>query len=694
MRPMPLDANSSRWVRSTCPHDCPSVCALEIERLDERRIGKVRGSHDNSYTAGVICAKVARYAERVHHPDRLMQPLLRVGDKGVGRANFKPIGWEEALDRSAEAFLKAEQRHGSETVWPFYYAGTMGHLQRDCINCLRHVKRYSGQLNSICTMLAESGWVAGVGLKAGVDAREIAKSKLIVVWGGNPVSTQVNLMTHIARARKTNGAKLVVVDPYRTPTAARADQHLMVKPGTDGALAAAVMQVLLSEGLADRAYMARITDWDQELEDHIATCTPAWAAEVTGVPEAEIRAFAKAFGATKHSYIRVGYGLSRARNGAAGVHAVSCLPAMTGAWEVEGGGALWGHGALYNLDKTMIEGLDAVDPAVRILDMSRFGPVMTGEAGDLGDGPPVTALLVQNTNPAVVCPEVKKCIAGLAREDLFTVVHEQFMTETAAYADIVLPATTFLEHDDFYTASGHTYLQPSKAVIEAPGACRSNHQVISALAQRLGAVHPGLERSAWDLIEQCFAASGHGSAEAAYQAGGLDCAQSFEEAHFIEAFPQAGGRFRFKPNWAGLGGRHAEMPRLPGHWPQIDATDGERPFRLVAAPARNFLNTSFTETPGSREREDKPCLLIHPEPCRRLGISEGTLVKIGNELGEVLLPAKPFTGVQEDVVVCESIWPNKDFPGSLGINALISADAGFPRGGAVIHDTAVWITKA
>jgi len=690
---MPLDLNSPGWLRSTCPHDCPSTCALEVERLSPERIGKVRGSSQNGYTAGVVCAKVARYAERVHHPDRLMRPLLRVGSKGEGRAAFRPIGWDEALDRVAEGLLAAAAKHGSETVWPYYYAGTMGHLQRDGIHRLRHAKRYSGQLNTICTMLAESGWLAGVGRKAGVDALEVAHSDLIVVWGGNPVSTQVNFMTHVARARK-RGARLVVVDPYRTPTAQQADQHLMLRPGTDGALAAAVMQVVVSEGLADRSYLARLTDWDGEVEAHLAGCTPAWASGITGVPEAEILAFARAYGATKRSYIHVGYGMSRARNGAAGVHAVSCLPSLTGAWEVEGGGALWGHGAVYALDKTLIEGLDALDPTVRILDQSRFGPVLTGDPRDLGDGPPVTALFIQNTNPAVVCPDSNRCLAGLTRDDLFTVVHEQFMTDTAAFADIVLPATTFLEHDDLYTASGHTTLQVAKAVIEPPGECRSNHEVICQLAGRLGATHPGFGMTAWELVEDCVSASGHGSAEEIWRNGGLDIDRPFAEEHFLDGFPQPDGRFRFKPNWQALGPRAAEMPALPGYWAAMDAASADKPFRLVAAPARSFLNTTFTETPGSRKREGGPCLLIHPAACARLGLAEGDLLRIGNDLGELRLAAKPFDGVQEDVVVCESIWPNPDFPDRRGINVLISADAGAPRGGAVIHDTAVWIVKA
>src|SRR6516165_335991 len=279
---MPLDI-----LPSVCPHDCPSACALEIERIDGRRIGRVRGAAAQSYTRAVVCAKVARYAERQHHPARLSQPLHRVGEKGAGIEAFRPISWDAALDEVADALTRAAQRYGSETVWPYYYAGTMGLVQRDGINRLRHAMRYSREHLSICSMLSDAGWFAGVGAKRGVDGREIAKSDLIVVWGGNPVSTQVNVMTHVATARRERGAKLVVIDPYRTATAERADLHLVPLPGTDGALACAVMHVLFKEGYADRAYMARYTDDPAGLEAHLATRTPVWAAAITGLAKDE-----------------------------------------------------------------------------------------------------------------------------------------------------------------------------------------------------------------------------------------------------------------------------------------------------------------------------------------------------------------------------------------------------------------------
>ncbi|MFQ5972842.1 MAG: molybdopterin-dependent oxidoreductase, partial [Alphaproteobacteria bacterium] len=325
---------------------------------------------------------------------------------------------------------------------------------------------------------------------------------------------------------------------------------------------------------------------------------------------------------------------------------------------------------------------------------SRLGPVLCGDPEDLGDGPPVTALFVQNTNPAVVCPETHKCLEGLARDDLFVAVHEQFMTETAAMADIVLPATTFLEHDDFYTASGHTFLQVARAVIDPLPECRANHEVIRELASRVGASHPGFEMTAWELIDATFAASGHPSAEEVWRGHWHDCALPFEEAHFLEGFPHADRRFHFRADWTSIGARGDGAPALPGHWEVIDQGDAEHPYRLVAAPARSFLNTSFTETPGSRKREGGPDVMIHPDACARLGVGEGELVRLGNRLGSVVVPVRPFEGVQPDVVVVESVWPNSAFREGIGINALVSAEPGAPNGGAVFHDTAVWIRRA
>ena len=679
-------------VPSVCPHDCTSTCALEVERLDARTIGRVRGSDRNAYTAGVICEKVARYAQRIHHPDRLTQPLRRDGPKGSGR--FRPISWEQALDEVAEAFVAKAQRHGATSVWPYFYAGTMGLVQRDGINRLRHAMGYSRWYSTICVTLADNGWIAGTGAKRGVDLVEAAEhADLVVIWGGNPVNTQVNVMTH-AMAAKKRGATLVVIDPYRTGTAERADLHLPVRPGTDGALACAVMHVLFAEGYADWDYLRAYTDAPDELAAHVATRTPQWAQAITGLPAEQIVDFARRYGQARAPFIRAHHGFTRQRNGAVAMHAVSCLPAVVGAWKQRGGGAIYGHTGIYPLDRSLIEGTDVMDPSIRALDQSRLGPILTGDADALGGGPPVTAMLVQNTNPAVVCPELGLVHQGLAREDLFLCVHEQFLTETASFADIVLPATMFLEHDDFYTASGHTTFQVARKVVEAPGECRENHVVICELARRLGAEHRGFHMSAWEIMDETLRRSGMWDAQTNWERGGQDCALPFETAHFLDGFAWPDRRFRFKPDWSVLGGRWREMPVLPDHFDVIDNADAQRPYRLVAAPARTFLNSTFTETPGSLQREKRPTALIHPEVCAELGLAEGDLVVLGNHRGEVTVHARAQAGQQRGVVVLEGIWPNRHFDGGVGVNLLISAEPGWPNGGAAFHDTAIWMRKA
>jgi anaerobic selenocysteine-containing dehydrogenase len=664
---------------SVCPHDCPSACGLEVERLDARTIGRVRGAAGHPYTQGVICAKVARYAERVHHPERLTTPLARDGAKGSGR--FRPVSWDWALDRLAEAFADAAARLGPQAVWPYYYAGTMGLVQRDGINRLRHVMGYSGEKTTICNALADAGWLAGAGAKRGADPREMAESDLVVLWGTNAVATQVNVLHWVAKARK-RGARLAVVDPYRNPTAEAADLHLMPRPGTDGALAAAVIHVLLREGLADRDYLSRHTDFSPAAEAHFAARPPVWAEAVTGISAAEIESFARLYGGTPKSFLRLGYGFTRHRNGAAAMHAASCLPAVTGAWRHRGGGALYSNAALFALDTTLIDGADRRDPLVRMLDQSRIGAVLTG--GDLHGGPPVTAMLVQNTNPAVVAPDSRRVRDGLLRDDLFVCVHEQFMTDTARLADLVLPATTFLEHDDIYRAGGHFVLQVARAVIEPYAECRSNHAVVCALARRLGAAHPGFAMSAWELADATLARSGLPGADAVLAQGGLDRSLPFDQAHFLDGFGHADKRFHFDTGWSGL-------PRFADHAAVIDAADAAHPFRLVTPPARSFLNTSFTETPSSRAAEGQPQALVHPDDCRALGVAEGGRVRIGNRQGSLVLPVRPFDGVRPGVVVVESIWPNAAFAEGFGINLLTSADPGLPGGGAVFHDTAVWV---
>ena len=686
---------------SVCPHDCPSTCALEVEVLDGQRIGRVRGADDNAYTAGVICAKVARYAERIHHPDRLTKPLRRKGAKGSGgngSNDFEPIGWDDALDIVAEQFIKAEARYGSETVWPYFYAGTMGLVMRDGINRLRHAKKYSGFFSTICVNPAWSGFIAGTGRLAGPDPREMAKSDLVVIWGTNPVSTQVNVMTHATRARKERGAKIVAVDIYTNGTMQQADLPVLVKPGTDGALACAIMHCLFRDNAADWDYLERFTDVPRELEAHVKTRTPQWASHITGCPVETIEEFAALVAANKRTFFRLGYGFSRSRNGAVNMHAASCIAAVTGAWKYEGGGAFHNNGAIYHWNRTMIDGLDLVDPSVRMLDQSRIGAILDGDGDALQGGPPVTALLIQNTNPMSVAPDQNVVKRGFARDDLFVCVHEQFMTETAAVADIVLPATMFMEHDDLYQAGGSQYILLGPKLVDAPGECRSNHDVICALAQRLGAEHPGFAMSPRELIDWTLQQSGWGDLERLERERWIDCQPPFERAHYTQGFNWPDKKFRFKPDWPKVpfkspwtAGPVNDIPALPDHWDSIEVADGVYPFRLATSPARQFLNSTFNETPTSVKREGRPTLMMHPDDAAHHGIAEGAFVIIGNARGQVRLHVKWFDGVRRGVVIAESIWPNSAYADGCGINSLTGADAIAPFGGAAFHDNKVWV---
>jgi anaerobic selenocysteine-containing dehydrogenase len=684
---------------SACPHDCPSTCALDIELLDNGTIGRVHGAEDNGYTAGVVCAKVARYAERANHPDRVLRPLRRTGPKGSGE--FEPVSWDDALDMTAEAFLKAERQIGAEAVWPYFYAGTMGLLMRDGINRLRHAKKYSGFHSTICVNPAYTGFAAGTGRISGSDPREMAKADVVVIWGTNPVNTQVNVMTHAIRARKERGAKIVAVDIYMNGTMQQADLAVMVKPGTDGALACAVMHCLFRDGKADWDYLERYTDSPRELEDHLRTRGPDWASAITGCPVETIEDFARLVGENKRSFFRLGYGFSRSRNGAANMHAASCIPAVTGAWTVEGGGAFHNNAAIYHWNKTMIEGLDVVDKSVRMLDQSRIGPILCGEAAALQDGPPVTALLIQSTNPVSVAPEQDLVKRGFAREDLFVCVHEQFMTETALMADIVLPATMFTEHDDLYQGGGHQYIQFGPKLIEPPGECRNNHEVVCAIARRVGARHPGFAMSPREIIDWTLEKSGWGSLAALEADRWIDGQPSFEEAHYLKGFNWPDGKFRFKPDWPNVpfrspwhAGPVADMPKLPDHWTAIEEADAAHPFRLATSPARNFLNSTFSKMPTSLRNEKRPSLMIHPDDAASLGIADGAKIVIGNTRGEVRLHARLFEGVRRGVVIAESIWPNEAHEDGKGINTITGADAIAPYGGAAFHDNKVWVRLA
>ncbi len=624
---------------STCPHDCPSACALDVEVIDGSAIGRVRGSRLQSYTAGIVCAKVARYAERIHHPDRLMHPLRRTGAKGSGQ--FARISWDEALDEIADRFNAAEREFGAQSVWPYYYAGTMGLVMRDGLNRLAHVKKYSRYYSTICANIARVGFAIGTGRIAGVDPREMGVSDLIVIWGTNPVNTQVNVMKHARRARKERGARIAAVDIYNNDTMKQADIKIILRPGT-----------------------------------------------------------ARHVGQTKRAFFRLGYGFTRSRNGAAQMHAALCIPAVSGAWQYEGGGAFFNNYAIWRFNESLIEGHDAIDRTTRVLDQSQIGRILTGDAEALRGGPPVKAMLIQNTNPMAVAPEQALVRQGFAREDLFMAVHEQFMTETAQMADIVLPATMFMEHDDLYYGGGHQHISVGAKLIEPPGECRSNHEVLQGLGRRLNAVHPGFEMSPRELIDATLKKSGHGDIETLEADLWRDIQPDFRTSHYLDGFAHADKKFHFKADWAhppwGIAGMGPweKMPSLPDHWTIIEEVDEAHPFRLATSPSRSFLNSSFNETPSSLAREGAPTVMMHPADAATLGIADGDAVTLGNMRGETTLTAKLFDGLRRGVLIAESIHPNSAHIGGRGINTLTGAEAVAPVGGAAFHDNKVWMKKA
>src|SRR5258708_7956071 len=599
----------------------------------------------------------------------------------------------------ADRFNAAERDFGAQSVWPYYYAGTMGVVLRERLNRLAHVKKYSRFYSTICANIARVGYAIGTGKIAGVDPREMGVSDLIVIWGTNPVNTQVNVMTHAMRARKERGAKIAAIDIYNNDTVKQADVKIILRPGTDGAFACGVMHVLFREGLADRDYMQRYTDCPGELEAHLATRTPEWASSICGVPVEEIEAFARLVGETKRSFFRLGYGFTRSRNGAAQMHAALCIPAVTGAWQYEGGGAFFNNYAIWKFNESIIEGHDAIDHSTRLLDQSKIGRILTGDAEALQGGPPVKAMLIQNTNPMSVAPEQTLVRRGFAREDLFMAVHEQFMTETAAMADIVLPATMFMEHDDLYYGGGHQQISVGAKLIEPPGECRSNHEVLQGLGRRLNAVHPGFAMSPRELIDATLKKSGHGDIETLEADLWRDLQPDFRTAHYLDGFAHADKKFHFRADWAHppFGKRMGEfekMPSLPDHWTIIEEADEAHPFRLATSPSRSFLNSSFNETPSSLAREGPASVMIHPLDAAALGIAEGDAVILGNMRGETTLVARLFDGVRRRVLIAESIPPNGNHIGGRGITPLTGAEAVAPIGGAAFHDNKVWMKKA
>ncbi|MBF0294390.1 MAG: molybdopterin-dependent oxidoreductase [Magnetococcales bacterium] len=671
----------SQTLHSVCPLDCPGACALRIT-LDGERLVAIEGDPDHPCTRGVICGKVSRYREIQHGP-RVTRPMVRAGPKGLGQ--FRAVTWDEALERITSRLREIMDRHGAEAVLPFSYGGTMGVTQRRAYARLTVRAGFSRLETNICYAIGWAGWRAGVGLAVGPDPAELGESDLPILWGINAAATHITLMNFVKQARR-QGAPLVVVDPYRNHTARLADLHIAPRPGTDGALATAIMHVLLQQGWADRAYLSRHTDFDAEVERHLEARSPEWAAPITGVDAGRIREFARMYGTARAPFIRIGLGMSRQNNGAVNVHAVSCLPAMTGAWSKPGGGALFATGGAFRLADPPLPP-PPPGPTPRTLDMSRLGELLTDPDLD----PPVAALLVSHANPAGSCPDLQRVWSGLAREDLFTVVHEQVMTDTARFADVLLPATTFLEHPDLYKSYGQYTLQYARPLLPPTGEAMSNHDLVNALAQRLGYNDEPFRLDAEATLRRVLTASGLPEPEA-WERPWLDCAPPWRERHFLDGFPQPDGRFHFRPAWT-----QAAMPPLPDHW-AVNRRDDPReaaayPLDFMAPPAMEVLNTTFCQTDDATHRLGPPRLWIHPEDAGKRQIVDGDRVVVFNGQGHLTMTARVTEETRPGLTLCEANRPGNAFPEGISLNVLAHARAVAPDGGPAFHDNRVEVSR-
>jgi anaerobic selenocysteine-containing dehydrogenase len=678
---------------STCPHDCPSACGLAVS-VDAGRIVDVVGEHAHPFTRGVICGKVHDYADRVYSPLRVLHPLRRVGPKGEGA--FEPVSWDEAIEEIAHRLTRVLAQWGPEAILPFSYAGTLGRVQYCAGHPLFHALGASQLDRTICVSTAYAGWRATVGAVMGNDAEQMVDAELVILWGINAAYTHINVMTLVKQAR-ARGAHVVCIDPYRTRTARQADEHLMVRSGTDGALALGLMHVLIAEDRVDHAYIARATTGFDALRAHVAAWPPARVAEITGLPAERIVVLARRYGSTRAAFIRAGIGLSRHENGGMTCRAIACLPALTGAYAHPAGGALLGSSGAFGAGDAALERRDLLPaPAPRTINMIQLGRALT----DPALRPPVMALYVYNANPAAVCPNANRVLAGLAREDLFTVVHEQVMTDTADYADIVLPATTSMEHLDVYRSFGHLYLQLAEPVIAPCGESRSNWEVFGHLARALGVRADGhYEKAPADLVREYLVASGPALAGVDYARLAAERTVRVAVARpfmpFADGAPTPSGKVELYSEALAAQG----LPPLPTYVPLAEGPAhpdlGRRyPLRCHVPPNRFFLNSSFGQSALLRARQGGATVFVHPADATARSIVPGDLVAVRNDRGRALFTAVLTDDTPPGQVVIEGIWWHKFMPGGRGVNVLTSDEVADMGGGPAFHSTMVEIARA
>jgi len=637
-------------VRAACPHDCPDTCAIRVTVQNGRAI-RVQGDPDHPPTHGALCTKVSRYPERTYHPGRVLHPLRRTGPKGSGQ--FERVGWDEALSDIA-ARLKAIAARDPQAVVPYSYAGTMGLLQGESMDRRFFHKLGASLLDrTICASAGGEALTATYGGKIGMHVEHFAESKLIVIWGSNSIASNLHFWT-FAQAAKRNGAKLVCIDPRRTETADKCHQHIALLPGTDGALALALMHELVVNDWLDHDYIERHTEGWPKLRERALQWPPERAAEVCGITAEEIRGLARDYGNTSPAAIRLNYGMQRVRGGGNAVRLVAILPCLVGAWRHRAGGLLLSSSGWFPVDRAALQRPDLIGSRKpRTINMSTIGDDLLRESS-AEFGPKIEALVVYNSNPVAVAPESPKVVKGFARDDLFTVVLEQFMTDTADHADYVLPATTQLEHLDVHLSYGHSYALINEPAIAPVGEARPNTSVFRELAQRMGFDEPCFRDSDEDMARVAFAKD-----------VSLDAlrANGWVKLPLGEA-PLANGGFRTPSGKCVI-----DSPEfgVPDHVPNYESPQGELaerfPLAMISPPARNFLNSSFVNVQSLRDIEGEPVLEMHEADALARGIAHGQPVRVFNDRGEYVCKALLSARARPGVVNGLGIWWRK-----LGVN--------------------------
>jgi anaerobic selenocysteine-containing dehydrogenase len=684
-------AESTRQtLKTTCPLDCPDACSI-LATVENGRVVGLQGDPNHPFTHGFLCHKVVNYDRRLYSPLRVLYPLRRTGVKGEGK--FGRITWDEALDEITSRFRSIVDEHGGEAILPYSYGGSLGIVHRLAGHRFFHRLGASRLLRTICDPPAMAGWEMTLGKHTSTDLTEAEHSDFIVIWGMNVAATSVHFVP-IIKAAKTRGARVVQIDPCRNRTSHLADEQLRPRPGTDGALALGVMHVLIRDGLMSDEFVREFTTGYEALRERVmAEYSVERASSITQVPAEQIERLARDYGRARAPFLRVGFALSRHENGGMAIRTITCLPGLVGAFRKPGGGAHHDTGPCFEFNYARVTGEEEFKPSTRQINMVKLGEALLEE-----NNPPVKALYVYNCNPAAVVPDQARVHQGLRREDLFTVVHEQVHTDTVDFADIVLPAPTFLEYLDLYKSYGHRYLQIGRPVIEPLGEAKPNLEVFQLLAQRMGFEEPCFRLSEFEIMREALDSPSPflaGLDFSKLQAGETIKLNVPDGSNGGLRFSTPSGKIEFySDSMAQLG-----LDPLPNYVPCSEGAEActekaRHPLQLLVPPAVHFLNTTFGAVEEQRRRMGRPTLKIHPEDAEARGIHGGDQVRVFNGRGECGLRAEVTEDTRKGVVVAESIWWAKHSPGGRGINTLVSSRLTDLGGGSTFQCNLVEVEKA